>query len=139
MPPNTIPRVEAQSIGPLSAQTGVNIGTIRYYERIGLLPAPPRTQGGRRIYSAEHRRRLVFIRRMRELGFPIEDVRALLGMVDGGYACADVHALTVRHLDDMRRRIGDLTRVAAILEDMADRCATGETPGCPIVEALNPD
>lgn len=139
MPPTTIPRVEAQSIGPLSAQTGVNIETIRYYERIGLLPAPPRTQGGRRIYSAEHRRRLVFIRRMRELGFPIEDVRTLLGMVDGGYACADVHALTVRHLDDMRRRIGDLTRVAAILEDMADRCATGETPGCPIVEALNPD
>ncbi len=139
MPPNTIPRVEAQSIGPLSAQTGVNIETIRYYERIGLLPAPPRTRGGRRIYSAEHRRRLVFIRRMRELGFPIESVRALLGMVDGGHACADVHALTVRHLDDMRRRIGDLTRVAAILEDMADRCATGETPGCPIVEALSPD
>jgi MerR family mercuric resistance operon transcriptional regulator len=138
MPANTNPRGHALSIGPLSAQTGVNIETIRYYERIGLLPAPPRSAGGRRVYAPDHRRRLVFIRRMRELGFPLDDVRTLLRMVDGGYACADVHALTVRHLEEVRRRIDDLTRIATILEDMADQCATGETPGCPIVDALNP-
>ncbi len=139
MPANTNARAHALSVGPLSAQTGVNIETIRYYERIGLLPAPPRSAGGRRLYAPVHGRRLIFIRRMRELGFRLDDVRALLGMVDGGYTCADVHALTVRHLGEVRRRIDDLSRIAGILEDMADRCEAGETPQCPIVDALNPE
>lgn len=127
------------SIGPLSDRTGVNVETIRYYERIGLLPAPPRSAGGRRQYDRSHRRRLIFIRRMRELGFPLDDVRTLLTMVDGGYACDDVRLLTLGHLEEVRRRIRDLGRIADILRDMADRCAGGETPDCPIIDALDPE
>ncbi len=71
-------------IGALSTRTGVNIETIRYYEREGLLPHPPRTAGGHRSYSEDHLKRLTFIRRSRELGFSIAEIRGLLALVDGG-------------------------------------------------------
>lgn len=134
----TSSRASPLSIGPLSAETGVNVETIRYYERIGLIPAPPRSAGGRRQYAEDHRRRLVFIRRMRELGFPLDEVRTLLGMVDGGYSCDEVRSLTLAHLEAVRRRVHDLNRIAGILQDMADRCVGGETPDCPIIDALDP-
>ena len=72
------------SIGLLSTQTNCKIETIRYYEKIGIFPKPPRTEGGHRIYSENHLKRLVFIRRGRELGFSLEDIRALLKLIDGG-------------------------------------------------------
>ena len=71
-------RAEALTIGNLSELTGVNIETIRYYERIKMFPAPPRTAGGRRVYDATHLRILAFIRRSRELGFSLDQVRALI-------------------------------------------------------------
>ena len=70
-------------IGALSARTGCNIETIRYYEKIGLLPTPPRSSGGRRLYSHEHLKQLTFVRRSRQLGFHLGEIRELLNLVDG--------------------------------------------------------
>ena len=125
------------TIGGLSRRTGCNIETIRYYERAGLMPAPPRSRGGHRLYDAGHEKRLVFIRRSRQLGFALDQIRALLGLVDGGdYTCAEVKATTLAHLDAVRGKIADLTRMAAVLDEMAARCDGGEVPACPILEAL---
>lgn len=85
-PPGTPIRL---TIGMLSSRTGCNIETIRYYEQIGLLPPPPRSQGGHRLYEEDLRRRLGFIRRSRDLGFTLDETRGLLRLVDGGaYTCA---------------------------------------------------
>lgn len=126
------------TIGALSAETGCKVETIRYYERIGLVRAPPRTAGGHRVYDRTDARRLGFIRRARELGFSLDDIRALLGLVDGAdYSCAEVRALTVEHLGQVKAKIRDLRTIAGVLEDMAQRCDGGETPDCPIIEALS--
>ena len=77
-------------IGALSEQTGCHIETIRYYERIKLLPKPQRTEGGHRLYDREQVKRLVFIRRSRELGFSLDEIRTMLGMVDGGWREPDL-------------------------------------------------
>lgn len=96
------------------------------------MPAPPRTAGGHRDYAPEHLKRLTFIRRSRELGF-----RSLLGLVDGGdWTCAEVKAMTLEHLADVRRKIADLQRLARTLQDMAAQCEGGAVPECPIVDAL---
>ena len=93
---NTSARV---TIGVLSGHTGVNIETIRYYERIGIAPKPPRSAGGQRLYADEHRQRLIFIRRSRELGFTLDQVRALLGLAGGRrMTCAKVKTLTEAHV-----------------------------------------
>jgi MerR family mercuric resistance operon transcriptional regulator len=124
-------------IGALSKRTDCNIETIRYYERIGLMPKPPRTPGGRRVYEEPHVRRLTFIRRSRELGFTLDDVRALLDLVGGEhYACDEVRAITLNHLAEVRRKITDLRRMATILKSMAAQCAGGTMPQCSIVDAL---
>ncbi len=115
----------------------MNIETIRYYERIGILPAPPRGAGGHRIYDADHLKRLCFVRRCRELGFSLDDVRALLRLVDGGdYTCEEVRDMALAHLDAVRARIADLLAMERTLEDMTARCLGGEIPDCAIVEAL---
>lgn len=125
------------TIGGLSKRTGVNIETIRYYERIGVLPGAPRTNGGHRVYDEDHLKRLTFVRRSRELGFPLEEVRGLLRMVDGdGYSCDEVNALTLDHLADIRRKIADLKKLEKVLKDMAAQCEGGSVPDCPIVDAL---
>ncbi|HEX9808792.1 MAG TPA: helix-turn-helix domain-containing protein [Alphaproteobacteria bacterium] len=125
-------------IGTLSTRTGVNIETIRYYERIGLMPAPPRTEGGQRVYDAGHLKRLAFIRRSRELGFSLDDIRALLRLVDGGdYTCGEVHQMTLAHISDIRRKIADLRRMERVLKEMAAKCEGGDVPDCPILEALS--
>src|SRR5262249_46606915 len=74
----TASRADGLTIGELSKLTGVNIVTIRYYERIKMLPLPPRTAGGRRVYDGTHLRILAFVRRSRELGFPLDEIRALI-------------------------------------------------------------
>ena len=124
-------------IGALSEQTNCNIETIRYYEREGLLPNPPRTEGGHRVYNEEHLKRLTFIRRSRELGFTLEDVRGLLRMVDGEhYTCTEVKDLTLEHLQNVRGKLADLKKLEKVLKRLAARCTGDETPDCPIVEAL---
>ena len=125
------------TIGVLSKGTGCKIETIRYYERIGLLPEPPRSQGGHRLYEEEHLKRLTFIRRCRELGFTLEEVRSFLGMVDGrNYTCADVKVLTLNHAGEVKRKIADLRRLEKVLRGMAEQCDGGEVPECPIIDAL---
>ena len=124
-------------IGSLSKQTGCNIETIRYYEREGLLPDPPRTDGGHRMYAEEHLKRLTFIRRSRKLGFTLEEVRGLLKMADGEhYTCAEVKTMTLDHLADIKSKLADLRKLEKTLKNLADRCTGNETLDCPIVEAL---
>jgi MerR family mercuric resistance operon transcriptional regulator len=124
-------------IGQLSQLTGVGIETIRYYEKIRLIPKPPRTEGGHRIYADDHLKRLVFIRRSRDLGFTPDEIRNLLGMVDGGYTCGQVHRAALDHLESIRSKIRHLRRMERTLADTAARCKGGTTPECPIVEVLS--
>jgi MerR family mercuric resistance operon transcriptional regulator len=123
--------------GELANLSGCNIETVRFYEKQGLLPAPPRTAGGHRDYGPEHLKRLTFIRRSRELGFTLDEIRGLLALVDGSdWTCAEVRGMTLDHLADVRRKITDLEKLAQTLEDMAAQCDGGAVPACPIVDAL---
>jgi MerR family transcriptional regulator, mercuric resistance operon regulatory protein len=124
--------------GELAQRSGCNIETVRFYEKRGFLPPPPRTAGGHRDFAPEHLRRLTFIRRSRELGFTLDEVRSLLTLVDGSdWSCAEVRAMTLEHLADVQSKIADLERIARILEDMAAQCDGGAVPECPIVDALS--
>lgn len=125
------------SIGGLSRATGVNVETIRYYERIGLLAPPPRTAGGHRLYPDAQLRRLAFIRRSRELGFSLDEIRNLLGLVDGGYSCGQVQEAALTHLGSIRRKIADLRRMERSLAETVDRCRGGADSECPIIDALS--
>lgn len=125
-------------IGVLSAETGVNIETIRYYEKIGLMPAPPRTEGRQRVYDSVHLKRLSFIRRGRELGFSLDQIRELLGLVRGhDLTCAEVKAMTEQHVTDIRWKVKDLKRLERVLNDLAARCHGKQVPDCPILDALS--
>ncbi len=136
----TKPRAVPFTRGTLSKLTGCNIETIRYYERIGLMPDPPRSEGGHRLYDDDHVRRLRFIRRARELGFSLVEVRGLLGLVDGGEnSCAEVKALTLGHVRDIHHKIIDLRKIERVLEHMAARCDEGEVPECPVIDSLFQD
>jgi MerR family mercuric resistance operon transcriptional regulator len=124
------------TIGRLARASGVNLETIRYYERIGLMPEPDRTSGGHRAYADDHRRRLSFIRRARELGFTLEQVRELLKLnAQEGGRCDTVAVLTEAHLADVRRKIADLGRLESILAESVARCSR-EGPACAILEML---
>lgn len=124
-------------IGELSEQTKCKIETIRYYERIGLLSEPIRSDSGYRIYEENHVRRLLFIRRSRELGFTIEEIRGLLNLVDGGsYTCSDVKTITMEHVKSIRLKIADLKTLEKTLSAIASQCAGDATPECPIIDVL---
>lgn len=124
------------TIGMISARTAVNIDTIRYYERIGILHKPPRSAGGHRLYSNEHKQRLVFIRRARELGFSLKQIRELLGLRGRRVTCAKVKNMTEQHIADIRRRMKDLKRLDRVLSDLVAQCRGDELPDCPILDAL---
>ena len=125
------------TIGDLSKRAGCIVETIRYYERIGMMPEPPRTEGGHRSYDVDHLERLTFIRRGRGLGFTLQEVRDLLRLVDGGdFTCDEVKAFTLDHVAEIGRKIEDLQRLERVLKDMAAQCDLGSVPECPIVEAL---
>jgi MerR family mercuric resistance operon transcriptional regulator len=125
------------TIGTLSKLTGVNIETVRYYERIGLVPLPPRTAGGHRVYSVDLRKRLAFIRRSRELGFSIDEIRALLALgTNKKLSCGAVKTLTMQHLVEVRARITDLQRLEKTLAATARKCRGGDAPECPILDDL---
>lgn len=127
------------TIGELARRTGTKVETIRYYERIGLLPAPARTAGNYRAYDAGHLGRLSFIRRARDLGFPIEQVRDLLGLADQRERpCAAVDAIARQHLAEVDRKIADLTALRDELADDLAQCRQGTVADCRIIEALAP-
>lgn len=125
------------TIGALSQETSCNIETIRYYERVGVLLKPPRTKGGHRTYSHEHVRRLTFVRRSRELGFSLDEIRGMLNLVEGeSYTCAEVKKLSLEHLSDVHDKISDLNLIATVLEELAAKCTGDKLPECPIIDAL---
>lgn len=124
------------TIGGLSQATGCNIETIRYYERIGVLARPPRTAGGRRTYGDDAVRHLRFVRRGRELGFSLDDMRSLAALAEGGGHCGEVRAMTLRHLAEVKTKIRDLRRLAATLGATAELCRGGKAPKCPILDIL---
>jgi len=125
------------SRGMLARQSGVNSETIRYYEKIELMPDPMRSEGGHRVYNQTHLHRLSFIRRCRELGFNLKEIRGLLDLVDGGdYTCAEVRERTTVHLDDVRQKIRDLQKMQRTLKIMVSQCDGGLVPECPIINTL---
>lgn len=127
------------TIGALAEATDTKVETIRYYERIGLLPEPQRTSGNYRAYSAEHLARLSFIRRARDLGFTLDQVRALLGLADHqDNDCCSVDALARDHLSEIDRKISDLKALRRELNDLIGQCKRGKIADCRIIGALSP-
>ena len=124
-------------IGRLSAASGVHIETIRYYERIKLLAPPPRTPAGRRVYGEEDLRALAFIRRARELGFSLEEIRALMRLATQGASCRQVRDIAAPRLEDIRARLRDLRKMERALEAAMSRCSGRDVPECPILDALD--
>jgi len=128
------------SIGELAKATAVKIVTIRYCEHVGLMPAPARTEGNYRSYGAEHSHRLQFIKRLRELGFTLDEVRDLLRLSsEKSRPCDQVDRITNSHLATVEKKLQDLTKLAAELRALSNRCKGGGRIGeCRIIEALTP-
>jgi Cu(I)-responsive transcriptional regulator len=128
------------NIGELARVTGTKAETIRYYERIGLLPAPPRTEGNYRDYSIAHVSRLTFTRRARDLGFSIEQIRALLDLADQkDQSCEAVDAIAGAHLANVKRKLAALGALRRELESLIAQCRHGTVADCRILDALAPD
>lgn len=126
-------------IGEIAATTGVNVETIRYYEREGLVPPPARTASNYRSYGEEHRRRLTFIRRARDLGFSLSQVRELLGLADDSdRSCVAVDEIARKHRLQVRSKIAELTALRRELDSMIGQCRNGRIAECRIIEALAP-
>jgi MerR family mercuric resistance operon transcriptional regulator len=124
-------------IGELATASGCHLETIRYYERIGLLPAPARTASGYRSYSASDVQRVRFITRGRDLGFSLDEIRGLLRLTeDPELSCAEVDQLARQHLADIRARQEALRRMACELERTIAGCAGGRRAACAILGAL---
>jgi MerR family transcriptional regulator, mercuric resistance operon regulatory protein len=124
-------------IGEFSRRTGCAIETIRFYEKVGVLPQP-RRRGRYRHYAAADVGRLVFVRRARELGFTLDEVRALLRLAGSGAdACAEVRMLAAEHLKDVRVRIADLRSMECVLAEAVRQCAAGTQAICPLIETLS--
>jgi DNA-binding transcriptional MerR regulator len=131
---------ELLSIGGLSEATGTKVETIRYYEKIALLPKPGRTAGNYRSYDASHLARLSFIRRARDLGFSLEHVRNLLSLSDQKeQSCEGIDAIAREHLAEVERKIADLTALRRELGSLVRQCKRGTVAECRIIETLAPD
>jgi MerR family transcriptional regulator, mercuric resistance operon regulatory protein len=125
------------SIGEIARQTSVNIETIRYYERIGIMPEPDRLANGYRQFSHDHLKRLSFVKKCRELGFTLKEVHTMLMMVDSdNLSCGEIHEMTTGHLDAIEQRIRRLRKLKGVLSKMADQCTQGNVPECPVIDAL---
>ena len=125
------------SIGTLARRTGAKVETIRYYERIGLMPEPGRTEGGQRRYGEAELDRLAFIRHARQLGFTLEAVRELLDLSDSPErSCGEVDAIARRHLREVERRLERLAALKRELERMVGECRRGTVADCRVLEVL---
>lgn len=121
----------------LARRTGSNLETVRYYEKVGLLPEPPRTPAGYRCYDTSHELRLRFVLRARELGFSVIEIRELLHLVDEReQPCAEARVMAETHLADVQAKIADLKRMERVLKEMVTQCATGTLPECPLIATL---
>lgn len=125
------------SIGDLARETGCKVQTIRYYEQIGLMPEPARSAGNQRRYDRRHVERLAFIRHSRQLGFPLDAIRELLGLVDQPErSCAAADEIARRQLEAVEQRIVRLQALKIELERMIEQCRGGRIDDCRIVEVL---
>src|SRR5215471_4015994 len=132
--------MQTMTIGRLAKETGVNIDTIRYYERHGLLPHPSRRESGYREYARADVARLSFIRRAKELGFSLADIAELLSLSHERRDVRGVKRKAEEHLADVERKIDELKRVRRGLKTLIDACpGHGEPASCPIVAALSGD
>ncbi len=121
----------------LARLTGCNLETVRYYENIALMPAPPRSANGYRCYDGNHVTRLKFIMRARDLGFNLNEIRSLLALVDGGVqTCSEVKSVTGKHLEDVRAKIADLNRIESVLSQTLSQCSGKNVPECAVIDAL---
>ena len=121
-------------ISDVARQTGLTVKSIRYYENIGLIPPPGRTQAGYRVFSPKDLHRLHFIRRARSLGFGVEECRQLLSLYDDrSRASADVKSVALNRISDIDRKIAELQDMRRILTDLADQCQGDDRPDCPIL------
>ncbi|MBI0539720.1 MerR family transcriptional regulator [Roseomonas sp. KE2513] len=127
------------NIGALAKATGTKVETIRWYERVGLLAAPARTAGNYRTYGEPHLGRLSFIRRARDLGFSLEQIRTLLDLAeDRERSCDAVDAIAREHLGEVDRKIADLQALRRELDSLSGQCRHGKVAECRIIEALAP-
>ena len=125
------------NIGQASETAGVSAKMIRYYESIGLVPAPPRTEAGYRVYSAQDVHTLGFIRRARDLGFSVEQITELVALWhDRARASTDVKRMALAHVDLLERKAQALQEMAATLKHLARNCRGDRRPDCPIIEGL---
>lgn len=122
------------TIGKLAKVAGVNVETIRYYQRRGLLDEPPKPLGGQRRYAAEQTKRLRFIKRAQALGFTLDEVGRLL-RVEEGYACAETRALAAAKLAVVEQKMADLAAMQHVLSELVRQCDAGGA-ACPIIDAL---
>ena len=135
-----MPALAPATIAGLAKWTGVDVETLRLYERMGLLPKPRRQRGrsGISAYHREHRERLTFIQRATELGFSLEATGELLGLTGGLRTCGDVYQVAERQLAEIRRRIGKLSRIEAALAALAADCPrSGSARDCPLIVTLS--
>ncbi len=127
------------TIGHLARQTRTKVETVRFYEKSGLLPAPARTEGNYRSYDEKHLNRLSFIRRARDLGFSLDQIRALLTLADDkDRPCAAVDTIAKEHRAEVERKIADLMSLKRELDRMIDQCGCGVVADCHIIDTLSP-
>lgn len=125
------------TIGRLSRETGCKVQTIRFYEEIGLLPAPRRSTGNQRLYAPADVQRLTFIRHCRDLGFPLDAIRELLGLADRpDRSCAAADRIASAHLAEVERRIARLRALETELRRMLAECRGGQVAECRIIQVL---
>jgi len=130
--------MEKLTIGQLAKKANVNLETIRYYERRGLVPEPPRNKSGHRVYPLEALKRTEFIKRCQALGFSLKEISELLSLrVGSGTTCGDVKARVETKIADVEKRIVDLEKIREALLSMSSKCVrTGPVGQCPILEEL---
>lgn len=125
------------TIGTLGKRTGTKVQTIRYYEQIGLMPEPGRTEGGQRRYGDAELDRLSFIRHARQLGFPLDAIRELLDLSDSPErSCAEVDAVAQKQLKEVEQRLARLEALRTELQRMICECRTDRVADCRILEVL---
>ena len=125
------------NIGELADASGVSAKSVRYYEKIGLIPPAPRTEAGYRFYSEADMHTLQFIRRARDFGLPMERVKQLVALwKDRSRASRDVKQMAMQHVTELRTKVAELTAMADTLQELANRCSGNDRPDCPILKDL---